>query len=146
MKVLVTGGSGFLGAWVMRRLLARGIDVRAFDVRRDDRLLNAISGTNAGRAEWSTGDIASASDVSDAMRGCSDVIHLAGVLTPSCSAHPVRGAQVNLIGTLNVFEAARAFSDLTTAFSLVQRRTMVRSSWHVKAQRVLIGTMRACRA
>jgi len=108
MKVLVTGGSGFLGAWVMRRLLARGIDVRAFDVRRDDRLLNAISGTNAGRAEWSTGDIASASDVSDAMRGCSDVIHLAGVLTPSCSAHPVRGAQVNLIGTLNVFEAARA--------------------------------------
>jgi nucleoside-diphosphate-sugar epimerase len=108
MKVLVTGGSGFLGAWVMRRLLARGIDVRAFDLRRDDRLLNAISGINAGRAEWSIGDIASASDVTDAMRGCSDVIHLAGVLTPFCSAHPVRGAHVNLIGTLNVFDAAHA--------------------------------------
>lgn len=108
MKVLVTGGSGFLGAWVMRRLLGRGIEVRAFDVHRDDTLLNAISGINAGRAEWSTGDIASATDVEQAMRGCSDVIHLAGVLTPTCSAHPVRGAQINLIGTLNVFEAARA--------------------------------------
>jgi len=107
MKVLVTGGSGFLAAWVMRRLLARGIDVRAFDVRRDDTLLNTIAGLYAGRVEWSVGDIASAADVAGAMRGCTDVIHLAGVLTPTCSSHPVRGAQINLIGTLNVFDAAR---------------------------------------
>lgn len=107
MRVLVTGGSGFLGAWVMRRLLSRGIDVRAFDVRRDDGLLNAIAPNDAARAEWRTGDIASAVDVTSAMRGCSAVIHLAGVLTPTCAANPVRGAQINLLGTLNVFDAAR---------------------------------------
>ena len=36
------------------------------------------------------------------------MVHLAGVLTPDCAAHPVRGARINLIGTLNVFEAAQA--------------------------------------
>src|SRR5471032_2984706 len=107
MRVLVTGGSGFLGAWVMRRLLSRGIDVRAFDVRRDDGLLSAIASNDAARAEWRSGDIASAVDVTSAMRGCSAVIHLAGVLTPTCAANPVRGAQINLLGTLNVFDAAR---------------------------------------
>ena len=43
-----------------------------------------------------------------AAAGCDGVIHLAGVLTPACSANPVRGAEINLIGALNVFEAARA--------------------------------------
>jgi nucleoside-diphosphate-sugar epimerase len=92
----------------MRRLLARELNVRAFDVREDRRLLRALARQRAASAEWQTGDISSASDVARAMHGCDAVIHLAGVLTPACAADPVRGAQINLIGTLNVFEAARA--------------------------------------
>jgi nucleoside-diphosphate-sugar epimerase len=46
--------------------------------------------------------------VAAALDGCSHVVHLAGLLTPACQAEPVRGAQVNLLGTLHVFEAARA--------------------------------------
>ncbi|MGE8164340.1 NAD-dependent epimerase/dehydratase family protein [Paraburkholderia sp. NPDC080076] len=108
MRVLVTGGSGFLGAWIMRRLLRKGISVRAFDLRADTRLLEALAPEQAATAQWASGDIANPADVSRALNGCDAVIHLAGVLTPACVLDPVRGAQINLIGTLNVFEAARA--------------------------------------
>ncbi|RAR61177.1 nucleoside-diphosphate-sugar epimerase [Paraburkholderia unamae] len=108
MKVLITGGSGFLGAWIMKRLLARGMDCVAFDLRANARLVEALAPEHAAAVQWRTGDIASAEDTARALEGCDAVIHLAGILTPDCAANPVRGAQINLIGTLNVFEAARA--------------------------------------
>src|SRR6476661_4964724 len=101
MRVLVTGGSGFLAAWVMRRLLARDMNVRAFDVREDARLLRALAPERADDVQWRIGDIGDAGDVAGALEGCDAVIHLAGVLTPACAADPVRGARINLIGTLN---------------------------------------------
>jgi nucleoside-diphosphate-sugar epimerase len=110
MRVLVTGGSGFLAAWVIRRLLDRGLSVRAFDLRAGSPLLEALAPGRAAAVQWSSGDIAIAADVSRAMDGCDAVIHLAGILTPACAFNPLRGAQINLIGTLNVFEAARAAS------------------------------------
>jgi nucleoside-diphosphate-sugar epimerase len=108
MRVLVTGGSGFLAAWVMRRLLDHGLSVRAFDLRAGSPLLEALAPRHAASVQWITGDIAVAQDVTHALADCDAVIHLAGVLTPACARDPVRGAQINLIGTLNVFEAARA--------------------------------------
>jgi len=108
MRVLVTGGSGFLGAWIMRRLLARGIECVAFDLQAKPQLLHALSPELAAAVPWRAGDIAQAADVARALDGCDAVIHLAGILTPDCAANPVRGAQINLIGTLNVFDAARA--------------------------------------
>jgi nucleoside-diphosphate-sugar epimerase len=92
----------------MRRVLDRGLSVRAFDVRAGSPLLEALAPGRTASVQWSTGDIAIAADVSRAMEGCNAVIHLAGILTPACALDPVRGAQINLIGTLNVFEAARA--------------------------------------
>lgn len=108
MRVLITGGSGFLGAWIMKRLLARGMECVAFDLRANARLIEALAPAQAARVLWRSGDIASAADTARALDGCDAVIHLAGILTPDCAANPVRGAQINLIGTLNVFEAARA--------------------------------------
>jgi len=108
MRVLITGGSGFLGAWIMKRLLARGMECVAFDLRANPRLIEALAPERAAAVQWRTGDIASATGTAHALEGCDAVIHLAGILTPDCAANPVRGAQINLIGTLNVFEAARA--------------------------------------
>jgi UDP-glucose 4-epimerase len=109
MHVLVTGGKGFLGAWIIRRLAAAGHTARVFDVSEDRRLIAAIAGADvAARLEWRTGDIVSGADVRAAAQGCDAIVHLAGVLTPDCARDPVRGAEINLIGTLNVFEAARA--------------------------------------
>lgn len=108
MTVLITGGGGFIAANIIRRLTARGVGVRVFD-RRDDRgVTRAILGDDADGLDWRSGDVASAADVAAASNGCDFVIHLAALLTPACSDDPVFGAQVNLIGTLNVFQAARA--------------------------------------
>jgi nucleoside-diphosphate-sugar epimerase len=106
MKVLVTGASGFLGAWIIKRLLARGFSVRAFDLNTDTRVVQSIVGDAAQALEWQAGDITNAEQVEQAVHGCDSIIHLAGILASACAVRPVLGAQVNLIGTLNVFEAA----------------------------------------
>lgn len=108
MRVLVTGGSGFLGAWIIRRLHRGGQQVRIFDLATDRRIVTAIAGDEAAvAAEWVAGDIVTTDEVKRAADGCDAIIHLAGVLTPFCAQNPIRGAEINLIGTLNVFEAAR---------------------------------------
>lgn len=109
MRILITGGKGFLGAWIARRLAHRGFELRVLDVVDDRALVAGIAGAEAAaRIDWRVGDIVSAQAVLAAATGCDGIIHLAGVLTPDCASDPLRGAQINLIGTLNVFEAARA--------------------------------------
>jgi UDP-glucose 4-epimerase len=107
MRVLLTGGNGFLGAWIAKRLLARGFDIAVFDIVENRRLMNAIAGPAAVNVPWILGDIVDSKAVLAACQGCDAIIHLAGILTTDCKANPVRGAEINLIGTLNVFEAAR---------------------------------------
>ena len=107
MKVLVTGGAGFLGAWVVRTLQRAGHEARVFDTHDRRGLVHEIVGPPAESLDWHVGDITNGQSVFDAARGCDGVVHLAGVLTPECQANPVLGARVNLLGTLNVFEAAR---------------------------------------
>jgi nucleoside-diphosphate-sugar epimerase len=96
MNVLITGG-GFLGQRLAHSLQAAGHAVRVLDV----------ASAPSPAFDWRRGDVASLGDVSRALDDCSHVVHLAALLTPACAAEPLRGAQVNLIGTLNVFEAAR---------------------------------------
>jgi UDP-glucose 4-epimerase len=107
MKVLVTGGSGFLGVWIVKRLVASGHQIRIFDIAANKSLLAEIAGSAADAVEWRTGDIVETAHVHAAADGCDAIVHLAGILTPDCKTDPVRGAKINLIGTLNIFEAAR---------------------------------------
>ncbi len=108
-KTLVTGGSGFIGAWIVRRLLDEGHAVRVFDRVEKRDLLHRVAagGANVDAVEWVCGDVGRPGDVVSALDGCSSVIHLAGLLTPECRDDPLLGLQVNLAGTVNVFEAAR---------------------------------------
>jgi nucleoside-diphosphate-sugar epimerase len=108
MRILVTGGSGFLGAWIVRRLASSGHEIRVLDNRPDLALVEAVAGQAvAAELDWRTGSVANEADVEAAVQGCDAIAHLAGILVPECAADPVRGATINLIGTLNIFRAAR---------------------------------------
>lgn len=108
MKVLITGGGGFIGAWIAKGLLEVGCSVRVFDLIDQRRIMRLIAGTQAADAmDWWTGDIADIAAVERAATGCDGIVHLAGLLTPACQADPLKGLRVNLVGTLNVFLAAR---------------------------------------
>lgn len=108
LKVLITGGGGFIGAWIMRRLLARGIEVAVLDIRTSTALATRIIGPAAQSVQWLEGDVGDPQTLLQAATGCDLIIHLAAILTPDCQADPLRGNRINYVGTLNVFEAAIA--------------------------------------
>ena len=108
MKILLTGGSGFIGAWIMRRFLAEHAKIRVFDQSIDKTLADRIIGSASQQIDWFAGDVRSTEAIVKAAEGCDLIIHLAAVLTPACQQDPIAGAEINLIGTLNVFEAARS--------------------------------------
>lgn len=109
MKVLITGGGGFIGAWIIRRLVQAGHTPVVFDIHSRRDKLAEITGPDVAEAiGWITGDIISSEDLTAAAQGCDSIVHLAGLLTPACRENPILGANVNLIGTLNAFLAARA--------------------------------------
>jgi UDP-glucose 4-epimerase len=105
--VLVTGGNGFIGAWVVKNLLDRGDVPIVFDVGAPGELVRQLAGDDIRRVRWITGDIRDPEQVREAVRGVDAIVHLAGVLTPFCIANPVEGAKINIIGTVNILEAAR---------------------------------------
>jgi nucleoside-diphosphate-sugar epimerase len=107
---LVTGAHGFIGAWVTKRLLDAGARVLLFDRDADPRRLRLIMDEKeVARATVVTGDITDATALPPVLEEfeVEHVIHLAGLQVPTCRADPRAGALVNVVGTVNVFEAAR---------------------------------------
>ncbi|MCJ8150327.1 NAD-dependent epimerase/dehydratase family protein [Shinella sedimenti] len=100
--ILLTGGTGFVGARAAAALAAAGHSVRVFDLApRPERLPPGLD------VEIVSGDITDTASVIEAVHGCDGIVHLAGLMTVDCARDPVLGARVNLIGSLNVFEAAK---------------------------------------
>jgi UDP-glucose 4-epimerase len=100
MKVLVTGGAGFIGSHVVDRLRAQGIAPRILDVRR--------SPHHPWKVEHAVADLLDIDAVEAAMKGCDAVIHLAASAdVDEVARDPAHAEAVNARGTLNVLEAAR---------------------------------------
>jgi len=111
MRVLVTGGYGCIGTWVIRRLTDRGDDACVFDLRPDlHRMRLLLSDDELARVPFVPGDVADLDAVRHVINDhhVTHVLHLAGLQVPTCRADPVLGARVNVVGTLAVFEAVRA--------------------------------------
>lgn len=111
MTTLVTGAFGCIGAWVVRALLAAGERPVLFDLGDDPWRLRMLLGPDvAGRMTTVRGDIAERDHVTRAVldHGVDRIVHLAAWQVPLCRQDPARGALVNVVGTANVFEAARA--------------------------------------
>ena len=110
MRVLVTGAQGCIGTWAVKQLLDRRIDVVVYDQEPEPARLRLLVPEEAiRRVKFETGAIEDSARVKNLVRAESitHILHLAAVLMPFCQAEPVRGALINVIGTINVFEAAR---------------------------------------
>ena len=108
---LVTGAMGCIGSWTVRALARRHVPVTAFDLGTDTRRLAQImTPEELAGVEILRGDITDPAVVRDAIasRGITHVVHLAALQVPFCRADPPRGALVNVVGTINVFEAVKA--------------------------------------
>lgn len=106
----ITGAQGCIGSWIVKALAERGDTLVVFDRSSDSKRLRAIiDDDHLERIRFITGDITDKTTVLSALEtsGAQRVIHLAGLQVPTCKADPVSGAMVNVIGTLNLFEAAR---------------------------------------
>ncbi|HEX3146539.1 MAG TPA: NAD(P)-dependent oxidoreductase [Gemmataceae bacterium] len=114
MRVLITGGYGFLGAWIIKNLLARFDRVWVYDLKEDPRRLTPIMpAADVAKVVFVEGDVTNQDTFAKALakHQISHLIHLAGLQVPTCRANPILGAKVNVVGTLCVFEAVRLAGD-----------------------------------
>lgn len=110
LRILVTGAQGCIGAWTVKALLDRQLDVVVYDRDpRPSRLELIAAPEQVNRVEIRTGNIEDTARVKALVKdeGITHIVHLAAWLMPPCQANPAAGALVNVIGCLNVFEAAR---------------------------------------
>ncbi|MBI2953726.1 MAG: NAD-dependent epimerase/dehydratase family protein [Chloroflexi bacterium] len=105
MNVLVTGGLGVNGAWVVRELVAKGVRPVVIENRLDTSLIADI----VNQVELAVADI---TDIACLIRNLkrydvTHVLHLAALMPDQAQADPLLGFRVNAMGTVNVLEAAR---------------------------------------
>lgn len=111
MRVLLTGGYGCIGSWIVRSLLDQGARAWIYDLKEDPRRLRLLlSEEQVGQVRFLQGDVTDLAGLKRALADheISHVVHLAGLQVPTCRANPILGAKVNVEGTLAVFEAVRA--------------------------------------
>ncbi len=101
MAIMVTGGTGFIGRRIVRELAERGEDVVCFDLAPPPAQQDGVA--------YYRGDITQLPQLLEACNthGVSRIIHLAALLPPDTEDRPHFGMLVNIVGTNNVFEAAR---------------------------------------
>ena len=112
MRVLITGGYGCIGAWIVRQLLSRGDRTWIYDLQQGSHRLRLIlPDEQVEQVGFHQGDVTDLENLKRAIgeHGITHVVHLAGLQVPTCRKDPILGAKVNVLGTLAVFEAVKAF-------------------------------------
>lgn len=105
MNILVTGGLGINGVWVVRELLHEGHRPIIFENRMDVSLVPDI----VDKLDIVAGDILDLASIIRVLKEfkIKRLIHLAGLMPQEAMADPMRGFNVNALGTVNILEAAR---------------------------------------
>jgi UDP-glucuronate 4-epimerase len=113
-RFLITGALGCIGAWVARNLVREGSPPVIYDLASDPRRLRLImSEDELARITFVSGDITDLDALERTLdeHQVTNVIHLAALQVPFCRANPPLGARVNVVGTVNVFEAVARRKD-----------------------------------
>jgi dTDP-glucose 4,6-dehydratase len=110
-QVLVTGAGGFIGSHLVEELVDSGAHVRAF-VRYTSSggagNLRFLPPETRSKIQVIAGDLRDPLAVAEAMQGCDVVVHLAALIAiPYSYVHPREVIETNVLGSFNVFEAAR---------------------------------------
>ncbi len=106
MKVLVTGGAGYIGSVLVSQLLNKGYKVRAFDSLKfgGDALYDVMLNPDF---EFMKGDIRNSEDVEKALEGIDAIAHLAAIVgDPACKKYSEEANETNWTGSVDLFEAA----------------------------------------
>ncbi len=117
--ILVTGGSGFIGTWVLRELLARDLSPVVFDVAENRERWRRILGADVSRVMFAQGSLLDRERLHQACdeHRVTHFIHLAALLTPACQRDPWAGCEVNVLGGIALFEEARRLAGQIRGFS-----------------------------
>ena len=118
-RFLVTGAMGCIGAWVVRNLVKEGTLTAVFDLSDDNlRMKLLMSDKEISKVRFIKGSVADLDAVKQALADsqATHVVHLAALQIPFCRAEPSLGSQVNVVGTVNMFEAVRHAEDQVKGF------------------------------
>lgn len=110
-SVLVTGAAGCIGAWAVKLLTEMGANPVVYDLTENRSRLH-LAMENADNVKWELGNITDFKRLTDVieLHNISAIIHLAALQVPFCKADPIGSTQVNVMGSINILEAARQAS------------------------------------
>ena len=118
MMYLVTGGAGFIGSNIVKEILNRGDKVRVLDNFATGKRENILRYKDNANFEMFEGDLRSFHVVRDAVKGADFVLHQGALPSvPRSINDPITSNDVNILGTLNILEAAKEFKVKRVVFA-----------------------------
>ncbi len=117
--VLVTGGCGFIGTWVVRELLGRGLRVVVLNAGARPARWERVLGAGSASVPLVRGSLLNRELLAHvfAAHHVTHVIHLAALLTPACQADPFESCGVNVLGSVALLEQIRVSAQQIRGFS-----------------------------